>query len=226
MAEVPRGPFHPLPGTVCHGSPQPLYQPRAQHRRSDAVPPARKRISPLPSPTASERARSERGHSCEWDSALYWAPGQFGGSGGNDGPRGAPGTHHERLPTIADLRRGDHLCLIYRDDDEQRAVLSDYLRRGLEAGERVVYIVDASSARPIREHLRKAEVAPREAERRGQLGFLTSDEAYLREGAFDPQAMIAPSARRRRKRWAVGSRASASPVRGRGSCAASPVRSD
>jgi len=91
---------------------------------------------------------------------------------------------------IEDLRPGDHLCVIYRDDDEHRTVLSDYLRRGLEAGERVVYIVDARTARQIRGYLRDVGINIRDAEKRRQLLFLTRDDAYMREGVFDPHGMI------------------------------------
>lgn len=104
---------------------------------------------------------------------------------------GTPWTHSDRpFSGIEDLRPGDHLCVIYRDDDEHRIVLSDYLRRGLEAGERVVYIVDARTARQIRGYLRDVGINVRDAERGGQLLFLTRDDAYTREGVFDPHRMI------------------------------------
>lgn len=104
---------------------------------------------------------------------------------------GAPRYHSDRpIAGLGDLRPGDHLCVIYRNDDEHRIVLSDYLRRGLEAGERVLYIVDARTARQIRGHLRDAGISVRDAERRGQLLFLSRDDAYMREGVFAPQGMI------------------------------------
>lgn len=95
------------------------------------------------------------------------------------------------LERIVDSRPGSHICLLYRNEEEHRVVLTEYIRRGLERGERVVYIVDASTAEQIREFLRQAGIDVESAERRGQLLFLTSQEAYLREGSFDPQRMIA-----------------------------------
>ncbi|MBC7217153.1 MAG: PAS domain S-box protein [Candidatus Caldatribacterium sp.] len=95
------------------------------------------------------------------------------------------------LEKIADIGPGTHLCLLYRDEEERRAVLTEYVCQGFETGERVMCIVDASSAHQIREYLRGVGLDPQEAEHRGQLRFLTPDEAYLREGTFDPRGMIA-----------------------------------
>ncbi len=94
------------------------------------------------------------------------------------------------LGNIADLRPGDHLCIIYHTDEEHRAILTEYLERGLDAGERVVYIVDARTAGVIRGYLRDAGVDVAAAEERSQLVFLTRDDAYMRGGVFDPQAML------------------------------------
>lgn len=94
------------------------------------------------------------------------------------------------LREVADLGPGDHACLIYLDDDDRMAALSAYLGQGLAAGERVLWIVDAPAVHEIRSYFRDAGVAIGDAERRGQLVFLTSDETYLREGTFDPHRMV------------------------------------
>jgi signal transduction histidine kinase len=117
------------------------------------------------------------------------------------------------LRTIADLEPGDHLCCIYETEEEHRAVLTPFLRRGLERGEKVVYIVDARTAEAILGYLRDPStnrrgkpVACPEPSRRepsgqaldvesylasGQLTILTRDDAYMRQGVFDPEGMIA-----------------------------------
>jgi len=94
------------------------------------------------------------------------------------------------LGSIADLHPGDHLCIIYHTDEEHRAILTEYLQRGLDAGERVVYIVDARTAEVIRGYLRDAGVDVAAVEERKQLVFLTPDDAYMRQGTFDPEGMI------------------------------------
>ena len=49
--------------------------------------------------------------------------------------------------TITDLRPGDHLCCLYETEEQHRAVVTPFLRQGLERGEKVLYIVDARAAK-------------------------------------------------------------------------------
>jgi response regulator RpfG family c-di-GMP phosphodiesterase len=93
-------------------------------------------------------------------------------------------------------------------------VLVPFLRQGLERGEKVVYIVDTHTGEVILDYLRHGRLTgpPRlrpstklrtssgqvgqglDVESylaRGQLVILTRDDAYLREGIFDPDDMIA-----------------------------------
>lgn len=95
------------------------------------------------------------------------------------------------LRTIADLEPGDHLCCLYETEEEHRAVLAPFLRQGLEQGEKVVYIVDAHTAETVLEYLREdgLDVEPYLA--RGQLSILTVGDAYMREGVFNPDGMVA-----------------------------------
>ena len=92
---------------------------------------------------------------------------------------------------IADLGPGDHLCCIYETEEEHRSVVTPFLRQGLEQGEKVIYIADTRTAATILGYLRDdgLDVEPHLA--RGQLAVLTRDEAYTREGVFDPEGMIA-----------------------------------
>ncbi len=92
---------------------------------------------------------------------------------------------------VNDLHPGDHLCIIYQSEDEHREVLTEYLRQGLRSNQRVLYIVDAHTARQVSDYLRDAGLDPQAAEQRGQLVLLTRDDAYTKGGAFDPEAMVA-----------------------------------
>lgn len=89
------------------------------------------------------------------------------------------------------VQPGDHLCLIYRTEDEHRTILTGYIGGGLERGERVLYIADVRTARQIRGYLRNAGIDARGAQKRGQLVFLMADGASTRDGVLDPQGMIA-----------------------------------
>ena len=93
--------------------------------------------------------------------------------------------------TIADLEPGDHLCCLYETEEEHRAVLTPFLRQGLERGEKAVYIVDARTAETILGYLRDEGLGVEPYLARGQLVILTRDDAYMRDGVFDPGRMIA-----------------------------------
>jgi len=94
------------------------------------------------------------------------------------------------LRTISDLRPGDHACCFYETAEKHRAVLTPFLRQGLERGRKVVYILDVSTAEAILAYFRRdgLDVEPYLA--RGQMVFLTRDETYVHEGVFDPDRMI------------------------------------
>jgi PAS domain S-box-containing protein len=97
------------------------------------------------------------------------------------------------LYTIANLQPGDHLCCIYQSDDEHKAALASFLCQGLERGEKVIYIADTNTAQTILGYLRQNSGPVLDVEAwldRGQLLILTHQDAYTRDGVFDPQAMI------------------------------------
>jgi len=92
---------------------------------------------------------------------------------------------------VANLEPGDHLCCIYSSEREHRRVLTPFLSQGLERGEKMLYIVDAHTAETIQGYLQSVDVDVEATLATGQLVMLTSDEAYVRGGTFDPEAMIA-----------------------------------
>ena len=102
-------------------------------------------------------------------------------------------TKRKRVPmsAVEDLKPGDHLCHLYKTEEEHRAILTPFLRRGLERGEKVLVILDERPVEAILDYLRADGLDPRPYLDRGQLVFLTSDETYLRDGTFDPDRMIA-----------------------------------
>jgi PAS domain S-box-containing protein len=85
---------------------------------------------------------------------------------------------------------GDHLCCLYETDEQHKALLTHFLRQGLERGEKVRYIVDNRTEKTILGYLSEdgCEVGPHLQS--GQLGVLRFDETYVRRGIFDPDEMI------------------------------------
>ena len=93
--------------------------------------------------------------------------------------------------TLTDLKPGDHLCLLYANDHEHRAIMTPFIRQGLERHEKVVYIVNANDQDTILDYLRDDHLPVETYIANGQFQLLTSQDAYLREGMFDPDKMIA-----------------------------------
>jgi len=85
----------------------------------------------------------------------------------------------------------DHLCLIHETREEQFAAVLPFVSHGLAAGERCVYIADDDTASSVLAAMRSAGVDTEAETSRGALQVLTKREPYLRDGAFDPDAMLA-----------------------------------
>lgn len=91
---------------------------------------------------------------------------------------------------IADVRPGHHLCSLVETDDEQRAVLTPFLRQGLDRGEKVVYVADAHETAKGLAWLKDDGLDAEPHRSRGQLAVVGRDQTTLRDGLFDPVAMI------------------------------------
>jgi len=92
--------------------------------------------------------------------------------------------------SVDDLQPGHHLCCLYDTEDEHRALLTPYLRQGLERGEKVLYIMDVRSAEHIVGYLRDDGLPVEPFIESGQLNVLGIEAAYMREEVFDPDGMI------------------------------------
>jgi len=97
---------------------------------------------------------------------------------------------HRPVKTFTDIQPGDHLCCIYSTDEEHRAVLTPYLRAGLERNERVFYIVDARTRDTVINYLKTDGIDVDYYLDKGQFTILTVADSYMKGGVFDPDAMI------------------------------------
>ncbi|MFC4439837.1 MULTISPECIES: MEDS domain-containing protein [Natrialbaceae] len=95
------------------------------------------------------------------------------------------------VESVAEHDSYDHLALVYESQAEQFAAVVPYVKRGLERGERCVYIADENDIDEIRSALRDAGVDVDGALESGALTMHTAQDSYLRNGAFDPDDMIA-----------------------------------
>ena len=92
--------------------------------------------------------------------------------------------------TIRNLSLGDHLCCLYETEDEHRAILTPFIRSGLERGEKVLYIVDARTAEAVFSSLNEKGLDVSASLAAGQLAVADSRDTYTREGRFDPDRML------------------------------------
>ncbi|WP_242903862.1 MEDS domain-containing protein [Actinomadura terrae] len=95
---------------------------------------------------------------------------------------------------VGDMRLGDHLALFFDDDEERRSIMADYVRDGVRAGHKVIYVSDAVSAPEVFRWLfGEKDAAPddiAEAMDAGHFVVRTAEETFLASGRFDPQESL------------------------------------
>lgn len=91
---------------------------------------------------------------------------------------------------VLGLEPGTHACLLYETPDEQAAAVIPFMREGIQRGHRCLYVVDDLTAAEVISILGScADVLG--AVRSGTLFIQTKQETYLRDGVFEPDAMLA-----------------------------------
>jgi hypothetical protein len=91
--------------------------------------------------------------------------------------------------SVLDAQR--HVCAFFHSPDEEYRVLLPFIKEGFERGEKAFHIVDP---RLREEHLRRlasAGIDVAAAEQRRQFELRNWADAYLREGHFDQDRMLA-----------------------------------
>ena len=84
-----------------------------------------------------------------------------------------------------------HICAFFHSPDEEYRVLLPFIREGIERGEKAFHIVDPRLKQDHLQRLRDGGINADDAEKRGQLVVKLWQEAYLREGHFDQDRMLA-----------------------------------
>jgi MEDS: MEthanogen/methylotroph, DcmR Sensory domain len=100
-------------------------------------------------------------------------------------------TNSVTLPSIDQMHSGEHICGMYRTDADQRELVVDYIRRGLENNEKIIYLVNVQTAVQLKSTFAAAHLDIDGPLARGQLVILTAKDTYLKGGRFDPDRMIA-----------------------------------
>jgi len=89
------------------------------------------------------------------------------------------------------LDRARHVCAFFHSRDEEYRVLLPFIKEGFEHGDRAFHIVDPDHRADHIERLSEAGIETGPAEARGQLTVIPWEDAYLRGGHFDQNAMLA-----------------------------------
>jgi PAS domain S-box-containing protein len=92
--------------------------------------------------------------------------------------------------TIEHLSPGDHLCCIYRSEEEHRQVITPFVEHGLQENHKVIYIVDIHTAETVTDHLKDGGIDLDAYNESGQFQLFTRHDTYTSGGSFDPDAMI------------------------------------
>lgn len=88
---------------------------------------------------------------------------------------------------MANLRQGDHACLVYESEEEQVRATAHFLAEGLRRGERCAFAAGGRAAAHVTAALRGQGVNTRLELERGALLHVTHGDAYLGSGRFDPE---------------------------------------
>jgi FixJ family two-component response regulator len=88
------------------------------------------------------------------------------------------------------LGKHRHICAFFNGADEEHRVLSSFIREGLDGGEKGFHVVDPDLQDDYLKRLAEAGIDVERAMASGQLEVLTWQEAHLRGGRFEQDAML------------------------------------
>jgi len=91
--------------------------------------------------------------------------------------------------SVLDVHR--HVCAFFHNPDEEYRVLLPFIKDGFERGEKAFHIVDPKLRAEHRLRLASAGIDVGTAESSGQFELRNWADAYLRDGHFDQNRMLA-----------------------------------
>lgn len=94
------------------------------------------------------------------------------------------------LAAIPELAVGDHLCCLYRTEQEHQNILVPFIKDAEAQGDKVFYVVDARTAETVLAALQGQGVDTDQLLASEHLVITESRQTYLKHGRFDPDAML------------------------------------
>ena len=89
------------------------------------------------------------------------------------------------------LDRSRHVCAFFNSRDEEYATLLPFIKEGFDHGDKAYHIVESTYRPHHRRVLQAAGIDTAAAEARGQLDIRAWEDAYLRDGHFSQERMLA-----------------------------------
>lgn len=89
-----------------------------------------------------------------------------------------------------DVHRGHHICLPFETGSEKLEAVASFLIDGLSQGKRCLFVGTTAELVELNEPLESAGICIDRARSRGRLVFWTREEAYLKDGVFNPEIVL------------------------------------
>jgi hypothetical protein len=84
-----------------------------------------------------------------------------------------------------------HVCAFFNSDEEEYRVLLPFIKEGFETGDKAVHVVNPDQHQDHLQRLVAAGIDTAATQQSGQFELRTNTEAYLRDGHFDQDRMLA-----------------------------------
>ena len=88
-----------------------------------------------------------------------------------------------------------HVCAFFASEEEEYRVLLPFMKHGFECGDKAVHIVNPQQRQEHVQRLSEVGVDTSAAQKSGQLAIQSNTEAYLQDGHFDKDRMLATFAK-------------------------------
>jgi ABC-type transporter Mla MlaB component len=89
------------------------------------------------------------------------------------------------------VRPGEHACCHFAQADDRERLAVAFVRDGLHRGDKVVYFFDGDDAAALMARLKRLDPAFEPAMRRGQFEIRRARDAYVPNGCFEADRMLA-----------------------------------
>jgi hypothetical protein len=84
-----------------------------------------------------------------------------------------------------------HVCAFFASEEEEYRVLMPFMKHGFECGDKAVHIVNPEQRQEHLQRLSEVGVNIAAVQKSGQLEIQSNTDAYLRDGHFDKDRMLA-----------------------------------